>query len=170
MEKLLNKFLSPVLLGLSAILILIAVFMGTTSTQKLNPEVIINNKPLTTGVANSTELFLYVSYIFIFLVIAAILIGAIVGIITDFKSSMRALIGIGATVILFLILYYGFATPTIASHGSVMPDGTKFDAYKAYKVTNSIVNFVDASLMLIYVMSIIAVIGVLATELKGALK
>jgi hypothetical protein len=51
-----------------------------------------------------------------------------------------------------------------------MPDGTKFDAYKAYKVTNSIVNFVDASLMLIYVMSIIAVIGVLATELKGALK
>jgi hypothetical protein len=81
-----------------------------------------------TGVATSTDIFLYASYLFIFLVILAILGGSGIALATNPQAMMRTLISTGIIIVVFLLFYF-------------IADGTVTEEFKKIKGTFEVSSF-----------------------------
>lgn len=103
------------------------------------------------GVAISTDLFLYGSYLFIILVIVGIIGGFAIGAITDSSKMMKSLISAGIVLVLFFVFY------TIA-------DGTVTEELKKIKgtfdVTSFAIKLTEASFYIVYLL-MLGILGAL---------
>ncbi|TAE74169.1 MAG: hypothetical protein EAZ85_05280 [Bacteroidetes bacterium] len=170
MDKKISKILTPVLLGLAFLVSIAGVFMGALMTKTYSPKNAAPPEPARSeGVDFSTDLFLNISYIFIIVVIVALIAGAILGVIDDLKGSMKSIISFVGLIVLFGILYLAFADTNVLGHGAIL-DGKKIDMYKDFKITMGQVRFVDASLLLSYFLGIFAIIGVAVGQVKSLLE
>ncbi len=171
MDKKISKILTPVLLGLAFFVSLLGVFMGGLMTKNYIPKDGVPPEPARSqGVDFSTDLFLNFSYIFIIVVIIAVIAGSILSMIDDLKGSMMSIISLGGLIVVFGLLYLAFASTDVLGHGNLLPDGKKIDMYRDFKITMGQVRFVDTTLLLSYFLGIAAFLGVILGELRGALK
>ncbi len=110
-----------------------------------------------TGVATSTDIFLYASYLFIILVILAILGGFVVSLATDPKSMMRSLISAGIIFLVFLVFYF-------------LADGTVTEEFKkikgTFEVSSFALKFTDGAFYVVYIL----ITGVQAAWIWGWIK
>ncbi|TAG00385.1 MAG: hypothetical protein EAZ44_09475 [Cytophagia bacterium] len=171
MDKKISKILNPVLLGLAFLVSISGILMGGFMTKNYIPKSGIPPEPARSeGVDFSTDLFLNFSYIFIIVVIIAVIAGSIISMLDDLKGSMRSIISLVAMVVIFGLLYAAMADSNVLGHGTVLPDGKKVDMYKDFKITMGQVRFVDTTLLLSYFLGIAAFFGVIAGEIRGAIK
>lgn len=100
---------------------------------------------------------LYLTYILFFVAIGAAIVMPIINSINDPKSLMKAGIGIGALVLLFLISW--------AISGSEVTA-----VYQKFDVSESGSKFVGGGLITMYLLVFIAIIGIIYTEISKLIK
>jgi hypothetical protein len=108
---------------------------------------------------DSIDIFLYVADI---LVIVGVILAVVMPLVKSFddpKSLLKTAMAIVALVVLFFIAYS-------ISDGDVAP---KFAA-EPFNLTESMSKFVGGSLILTYVMTIVALAGIVITEITKAIK
>lgn len=103
------------------------------------------------------DIGLYVCYgLLIFAVLAAIIL-PLVSSFSNPRSLIKSGIGVAAIIVLFLI-------------GFIIANGDVSAKYMTLGVGENISRFIGASLITLYLLFIIAVIGIIVTELNKAIK
>ncbi len=106
---------------------------------------------------SSAEVFLQTSYIFFFLIVISILIGAVVSFITDFQSSVKSLIGLAVILILWGIAY-------------AMSNNEVNKVYEKMNVGAGLSQLTESTLILSYLLFVIVAIAIVVTEVKNSLE
>ncbi len=109
------------------------------------------------GVATSTDIFLYASYLFIVLVIVAMVGGLVVALATDFKSMVGSLISMGVMLVLFIIFY-------VIADGTVTPEYAKIKG--TFDVSSFALKMTESTFYLTYFL----MLGILGALGWGAVK
>lgn len=138
--KLFNKLLSPVIFGVTLLLILIYLFNYDSK-----------------NLGTSTEIGLQFSYILIYLSLAAILFGFVLSAVEDPQSMVKSLIGLGVIVVISLIAY-GMATNEVT------------ELYKKFYITPFLSQMIGGGLILSALMMGISVLAIVYSEVMNAIK
>jgi len=105
----------------------------------------------------SINIMLYVTYLLVIVATLAAIVFPIIALAGDMKKAKRALFGIGAVAVVFLLSY-------------VVSDGTVLDSYVKYNVTEGVSKMVGAVLIMTYILGLGAIVSAIAGEILKATK
>jgi len=105
----------------------------------------------------SINIMLYVTYLLIVVATLSAIVFPIIALAGDMKKAKRALFGIGAVAVVFLLSY-------------AVSDGTVLDSYVKYNVTEGVSKLVGAVLIMTYILGLGAIVSAIAGEILKATK
>lgn len=105
----------------------------------------------------SINIMLYVTYLLIVVATLAAIVFPIIALAGDMKKAKRALFGVGAVAVVFLLSY-------------VVSDATVLESYAKYNVTAGISKLVGAVLIMTYILGLGAIVSAIAGEILKATK
>ncbi len=140
--KLINKFLGPVVLLLSVLAILIMYSNYSSDTAKQGP---------------ATDIGLQTSYILLILAIVGIIVGFVINAISNPTSVLRS--GIGVVVILIVWgISYSISTNEVTK------------TYQEFNVDAGLSQMIGSVLTLTGTLGLLAILGIIITEVMSAVK
>lgn len=103
------------------------------------------------------NILLYLTYALIGVATISAIVFPVIALAGDMKKAKRALFGIGAVAVVFLLSY-------------VVSDGTVLDSYVKYNVTTGVSKMVGAVLIMTYILGLGAIVSAIAGEILKATK
>jgi uncharacterized membrane protein YozB (DUF420 family) len=103
------------------------------------------------------NILLYLTYVLIGVATIAAIVFPIITLAGDMKKAKRALLGIGAVAVVFVLSY-------------IVSDGTVLDSYIKYDVTEGVSKMVGAVLIMTYILGLGAILSAIAGEILKATK
>lgn len=103
------------------------------------------------------DILLYIGYGLIFVAVGSAIVFPLIQGLKDPKSLVRSLIAVGALVVVFIIAY-------------ALSSSDVTNAWAAKGVTENVSKLVGAGLIMFYIVLIVAVLGLIYSEISKAFK
>lgn len=150
-----SKFGAPVIYLVAFAAFLIPTLMTLTSSGSITDV----NSSYYKNAVSSTNTFLVVSYTLFVIVVIAIVIGFVVTLISDPKSSLKSLIGLIGILVVGSIAFAMSGNEVTAAYKKVSPTLSSFMS-----------QLIESTLILSYWMILLTIIVIIATEIYNAVR